>query len=181
MKKLCGTVLMIGMLSAVPALAGGSGHGSSGGSSGGGYGGSTGGGTTGGTPGGGTTGGGTTGGGTAGGGTTGGGAGGTVQPGPGTQWSQYANSTGFSNIWSGAQGTSNSYGAAKALGMSSATSQGSAGGGLQPGVFAFTGGITSATSSFAKTMSNGNGYAQSQTSGYAGGSANGGAGYGGTR
>jgi hypothetical protein len=62
--------------------------------------------------------------------------------------------------------------------MSSATSQGSAGGGLVPGSFSYVGGITSGTTSFAKTMSNGNGYAQSQTSGYAGGSANGGAGYG---
>jgi hypothetical protein len=33
--------------------------------------------------------------------------------------------------------------------------------------------VTSATSSFAKTMSNGNGYAQAQTSGYAGGTATG--------
>jgi hypothetical protein len=83
---------------------------------------------------------------------------------------QQIHTTGIStNLWSSAQGTSDSYGSATGFGTSSSgsaitTGQGGTGvGGLL--------GMTSAIStSVAGASSNGNGYAQSQTSGYAGGS-----------
>ena len=81
--------------------------------------------------------------------------------------------TGFTNIWSSAQGTSNSYGHATALGMSAANSSATAGGALQ-GNFTSIGAVNSTTSSLAITASRGPGYAQAQTSGYAGGTATGG-------
>jgi hypothetical protein len=84
-----------------------------------------------------------------------------------TQW---AKGSAFTNMWSSAQGTSNSYGAGRAKSMSSANTVGNTGGGLQSTLGAASG-LTSATSSFAKTSSNGNGYAQTQTSAYTGGSA----------
>ena len=88
----------------------------------------------------------------------------------------YANGGGYSNIWSSAQGTSNSYGNANAFGGSSSGSIANVGG---QGAGGFSGGFggggtTSAiTSSQAGTVSNGNGYAQAQTSGYAGGTVSG--------
>jgi len=89
---------------------------------------------------------------------------------------QNVNGGGFTNIWSSAQGTSNSYGQAKACGMSSAGSAATAGGQGGVGGSAGAGAVTSITSSFAGTSSNGSGYAQAQTSGYAGGTATGSAG-----
>ncbi len=81
---------------------------------------------------------------------------------------QYGNGAGFTNIWSSAQGTSNSYGQAEAFGTSSASSAATAGGrGGVNGVGAL-GAMPSITQSFAGTSSNGSGYAQSQTPGYAG-------------
>jgi hypothetical protein len=80
--------------------------------------------------------------------------------------------TGFTNIWSSAQGTSNSYGHATALGTSAANSSATAGGALQ-GTFTSVGAVNSTTSSLAITASRGPGYAQAQTSGYAGGTATG--------
>ena len=79
-------------------------------------------------------------------------------------------STGIStNLWSSAQGTSDSYGSATGFGTSSSgsaitTGQGGTGlGGLL--------GMTQAlTTSVAGASSTGSGYAQAQTSGYAGGS-----------
>jgi len=91
---------------------------------------------------------------------------------------QNVNGGGFTNIWSSAQGTSNSYGQAKAFGMSSAGSAATAGGQGGVGGFGGASGVTSITSSFAGTSSYGSGYAQSQTSGYAGGTATGSAGRG---
>jgi hypothetical protein len=145
--KRCGLVVLIGMLSAMPALAGGYNH------------------TTPTQP---STPPPSTGTGT-----------GTGTPTTPQLTNQYVNGASFTNIWSGAQGTSLSYGQAKALGMSNATSVGNAGGGLQPGTFGYVGGVNGATSSFAKTMSVGAGYAQSQTSGYAGGTVGGNTAYGG--
>jgi hypothetical protein len=86
---------------------------------------------------------------------------------------QNGNGGGFTNIWSSAQGTSNSYGQANAFGTSSAGSAATAGG--RGGLNGFGGGgaITSLTTSNAGTSSTGSGYAQAQTSGYAGGTASG--------
>ena len=87
---------------------------------------------------------------------------------------------GSTNIWSSAQGTSDSYGNANGFADSTSGSMVKAGGlGLGnvsgAGVFG-GGGITSAfTTSNAGASSNGDGYAQVQTSGYAGGNV---AGYG---
>ena|ERR1700677_2191579 len=64
----------------------------------------------------------------------------------------------LSNIWSSAQGTSDSYGHATATGVSGANSSATGGGGLQ-GSRGAVGGVTSSTSSFAGTKSSGNGYA----------------------
>jgi hypothetical protein len=85
---------------------------------------------------------------------------------------QQAYGGGYTNIWSAAQGTSDSYGNAGAFDQSisgsTATGGGIGGSGIPPG------GVTSAfTTSFAGTASFGNGYAQAQTSGYAGGTAGG--------
>jgi hypothetical protein len=91
------------------------------------------------------------------------------------QQNKYANGGGYANIWSSAQGTSNSYGHAKALGASSSGAVGNAGGNGANGVAGYGGGgATSAiTTSNAATSSHGSGYAQSQTSGYAGGTVSG--------
>ena len=78
---------------------------------------------------------------------------------------------GITNIWSSAQGTSNSYGNANAFGTSLSGSMATAAGRGAQGLGA---GITQAmTLSNAGTSSNGSGYAQAQTSGYSGGSATG--------
>lgn len=82
---------------------------------------------------------------------------------------------GYTNIWSSAQGTSDSYGNAAAKTASGSTTSAIGGGGYQ-GTLATLGGLNSVSSSFATTMSNGSGYAQAQTSGYTGGSATGSAG-----
>ena len=91
----------------------------------------------------------------------------------------YANGGGYSNLWSSAQGTSNSYGNANAFGNSSSGAAGANGGQGATGIgggFGGGGNMTAFTQSSAGTVSVGNGYAQSQTSGYAGGTV---AGYGG--
>jgi hypothetical protein len=87
----------------------------------------------------------------------------------------YANGGGYSNIWSSAQGTSNSYGNAKAFGGSSSGSIANVGGQGATSISGFGGGGTTSamTSSQAGTVSNGSGYAQAQTSGYAGGTVSG--------
>jgi hypothetical protein len=90
----------------------------------------------------------------------------------------YGNGGGTTNIWSSAQGTSYTYGNASASGISSSGSMASAGGqgGLGSVGAASTGGggTTSAfTTSNAMTSSFNGGYAQAQTSGYAGGSVSG--------
>jgi hypothetical protein len=79
------------------------------------------------------------------------------------------------NIWSSAQGTSNSYGAANGFGQSSSGALiDAAGQGLSGVAGSNAGSMTQAiTTSIAGTSSNGSGYAQSQTSGYAGGSVTG--------
>ena len=82
---------------------------------------------------------------------------------------------GFTNIWSGAQGTSFSYGNATANSASGSTASGIGGGGYQ-GTLSSIAGVTGSTSSFASTASYGSGYAQAQTSGYAGGTSTGAAG-----
>jgi hypothetical protein len=86
---------------------------------------------------------------------------------------QYGNGGGFTNIWSSAQGTSNSYGDANAFSASAAGSLANVGAGS--GLAGFGGGaFTSAiTTSQAGTQSFGSGYAQAQTSGYAGGTVSG--------
>jgi hypothetical protein len=84
----------------------------------------------------------------------------------------YDSGSGFTNIWSSAQGTANSYGGAKALGKSSSGSIANTG-----GRGTLSAGVTSAiTGSNAVASSLGSGYAQTQTSGYAGGSISGSAG-----
>jgi hypothetical protein len=85
----------------------------------------------------------------------------------------YANGGGYSNIWSSAQGTSNSYGNAKAFGGSSSGSIANVGGQGASGGFGGGGTTSAITSSQAGTVSNGSGYAQAQTSGYAGGTVSG--------
>jgi hypothetical protein len=79
---------------------------------------------------------------------------------------------GYTSIWSSAQGTSFSYGTANGYGNSSAGSMAFAGGSGLNSLGAITGGsgMTAITTSTAGTASNGSGYAQAQTSGYAGGS-----------
>jgi hypothetical protein len=79
------------------------------------------------------------------------------------------------NLWSSAQGTSNSYGSANGFGNSSSGAMVTASGqGLSGFAPSGTASITQAvTTSNAGTSSSGNGYAQSQTSGYAGGSVTG--------
>ena len=82
---------------------------------------------------------------------------------------------GSTSIWSSAQGTSDSYGNATGFATSQSGSMTTAGG---LGLTNFSGGVgygggalTSAfTTSNAGASTNGNGYAQVQTSGYAGGS-----------
>lgn len=83
----------------------------------------------------------------------------------------YGNGGAYTNIWSSAQGTANSYGAANAFSSSSSGSMVTAAGQGLSSLPGFNGGgITSAfTTSTAGTSSNGAGYAQAQTSGYGGG------------
>jgi hypothetical protein len=83
--------------------------------------------------------------------------------------------SGSTNIWSSAQGTSNSYGAAQGFGTSTSGSMASAGGQGLSGAGGFGGGgrTSAITTSTAGTVSYGSGYAQSQTSGYAGGNVSG--------
>ncbi len=79
---------------------------------------------------------------------------------------------GYTSIWSSAQGTSFSYGTANGYSSSSSGSIAGAGGAGLSSLGELTGGsLTGAiTTSTATTTSNGSGYAQAQTSGYAGGS-----------
>lgn len=88
--------------------------------------------------------------------------------------------SGTTNIWSSAQGTSNSYGDANGFGLSSSGATANAGGrGPMSVMGAGAGGLTSATTtSNAGVTSFGSGYAQAQTSGYSGGSVSGYAGRG---
>lgn len=90
---------------------------------------------------------------------------------------QQAYGGGYSNIWSSAQGTSNSYGGAYAFdGSTSGVLATAGGGGIGAGSSGgfIGGGMTSAfTTSTAGTSSYGSGYAQAQTSGYAGGNVSG--------
>ena len=85
------------------------------------------------------------------------------------------NGSGTTNIWSSAQGTSNSYGAANGFGNSSSGTMITTGGqGLNGLASSSTGSTTQLiTTSSAGTSSSGSGYAQSQTSGYAGGNISG--------
>ena len=84
---------------------------------------------------------------------------------------------GSSSLWSSAQGTSDSYGSANGFATSQSGSMATAGGlglsSLAGSIGSYGGGaMTSAfTTSNAGASTNGNGYAQVQTSGYAGGSA----------
>ena len=83
--------------------------------------------------------------------------------------------SGTSNIWSSAQGSSDSYGGAHGYATSSSGSMANALGRGPIGTIGSGGaGLTSAiTTSNAGVVSPGSGYAQVQTSGYAGGSASG--------
>jgi hypothetical protein len=90
----------------------------------------------------------------------------------------YGNGGGYTNIWSSAQGTSNSYGQASGFGTSAAGAAATASGGGGTNGFHGGGGVSAITSSQAGTSSNGSGYAQAQTSGYAGGTASGYGGHG---
>jgi hypothetical protein len=87
----------------------------------------------------------------------------------------YGSGGGGTNIWSGAQGTSFSYGDANGFGTSSSGVEAGAGTLAAMGLHGVGGGglITAGTTSNAGAFSYGSGYAQSQTSGYAGGSASG--------
>jgi hypothetical protein len=85
---------------------------------------------------------------------------------------------GAANIWSSAQGTTNSYGAANGFGNSSSGSTAMATPMDMSGLNSLSSALSSTaanmmqavTVSNAGTSSNGRGYAQAQTSGYAGGS-----------
>ena len=85
---------------------------------------------------------------------------------------QFGVGGGYTSIWSSAQGTSFSYGTANGYGISSSGSMANAGGvGLNSrGEIVGGSAVTALTTSTAGAVSNGNGYAQAQTSGYAGGS-----------
>ena len=85
---------------------------------------------------------------------------------------------GTTSLWSSAQGTSDSYGAATGFATSQSGSMANAGGltftNLAGSISSGGGAITGAfTASNAGASTNGNGYAQVQTSGYAGGSVSG--------
>jgi hypothetical protein len=76
---------------------------------------------------------------------------------------------GMTNIWSSAQGSSDSYGDGQGYSTSSSGSRGDAAGGH--GTLRIGSGLTSAiTTSNAVASTTGSGYVQTQTSGYAGGS-----------
>jgi hypothetical protein len=96
-------------------------------------------------------------------------AAGTLLAFPALAADQYSNGTGLTNIWSSAQGTANSYGLATAFSTSSAGAAATIN--SLGNMTAFKGnGITqSITTSNANTSTTGPGYAQAQTSGYAGG------------
>ncbi len=85
---------------------------------------------------------------------------------------QFGAGGGYTSIWSSAQGTSFSYGTANGYGNSSSGSMAAAGGAGLNSLGEIAGGaaMTALTTSTAGTASNGSGYAQAQTSGYAGGS-----------
>jgi hypothetical protein len=84
----------------------------------------------------------------------------------------YGDGHGVTNIWSSSQGTSDSYGDAKGFSTSSSGSVGQAGG--RGGLSIGGGGLTaSVTTSHSVVSSTGSGYAQTQTSGYAGGTVSG--------
>jgi hypothetical protein len=86
----------------------------------------------------------------------------------------YGNGGGTTNIWSGAQGSSNSSGNASGYGTSSSGSAALGGGRSSLGAGTVGGGvISSVTSSYAAASTSGNGYVQVQTSGYAGGTVSG--------
>jgi hypothetical protein len=89
----------------------------------------------------------------------------------------YTNGTGggATNIWSSAQGSSDSYGNANGFGTSSSGAMALGGGHGSLGTgFSVGGGMTAATtSSYAGAGTSGNGYVQVQTSGYAGGTVSG--------
>lgn len=82
---------------------------------------------------------------------------------------QTGGGSGFTNIWSSAQGASNSYGNANAFGTSASGSMANAAGAGGLNGFGGGGGTSAITTSNAGTSSSGSGYAQAQTSGYAGG------------
>ena len=82
---------------------------------------------------------------------------------------QYFNGTGLTNIWSSAQGTSNSYGLANAFSNSASGAAATVNALGSMNAFKGNGITTSITTSNAGTTSNGPGYAQAQTSGYSGG------------
>lgn len=83
---------------------------------------------------------------------------------------QYSNGTGLTNIWSSAQGTANSYGAATAFSNSSSGAAAIIDSLGSMNRFKAAGSTQSITTSSAGTSTTGPGYAQAQTSGYAGGS-----------
>jgi hypothetical protein len=92
----------------------------------------------------------------------------------------YGTGGGNTNIWSSAQGSSDSYGNANGFGTSSsgAMAIGGGRGSLGAGAGSVGGGITSAmTTSYAGAATSGSGYVQVQTSGYAGGTVAGFAGH----
>ena len=82
---------------------------------------------------------------------------------------QYSNGTGLTNIWSSAQGTANSYGAATAFSNSSSGAAATINALGNMSKFKADGITQSITTSNAGTSTTGPGYAQAQTSGYAGG------------
>ena len=90
--------------------------------------------------------------------------------GPAMAQQAYGSGGGTTNIWSSAQGSSDSYGNANGFGMSSSGAMAVGGGRGSLGAGSVGGGVTSAiTSSYAGASTSGNGYVQVQTSGYAGG------------
>lgn len=87
---------------------------------------------------------------------------------------QQVSGGGSINVWSGAQGTSFSYGGANGFGNSSSGALFNIGNlGTNAGGFGGGTNISGITTSSAGTSSVGSGYAQAQTSGYAGGSVSG--------
>ena len=83
----------------------------------------------------------------------------------------YGSGAGYVSLWSGAQGTAFTYGNADAYGTSSSGAESFSGGRVTSGTGVTNGGGMSSaiTTSTAGATSYGGGYAQTQTSGYAGG------------